>query len=102
MLDINQLEKGNVPKFEIEKIRDEICRSLAGTNPTNQAMPLIRPIGTMGQEALLHFFELSIESSELPPGERNLAIFDNMSESEYIALKNFAEANRVQNEGGEK
>lgn len=98
----NEMQKANVSKFQIKEVRNEICRSLAGINPASDTIPLIRSIGTMGQEAFLHYLDLSIQYYDLPPSKRNLTIFDKMSANEYIALGNLAEANGILNKGGKK
>ena len=80
-------------KTQIENLYNGICRTLTGMEPNCESLPLVYPIGTPGQQALLHYLSLTIANSDLPPDERIKVVFDNMSAMEYIHLSNFAEAN---------
>ena len=80
-------------KTRFTKIYIDICRALAGIEPNCEAIPLVYPIGTPAQQALVQYLSLTIANSDLPPDERIKVVFDNMSAMEYIQLSNFAEAN---------
>ena len=80
-------------KTKFTKMYNDICRALAGIEPNSEAIPLVHPIGTPAQQALLQYLSLTIANSDLQSDERRKVVFDNMSASEYIHLSNFAEAN---------
>ena len=80
-------------KTKFTKMYNDICRALAGIEPNSEAIPLVHPIGTPAQQALLKYLSLTIVNSDFPSDERRKIVFDNMSATEYLQLSNVAEVN---------